>query len=77
MIDKSSETWRFVSGWANGQIDDYKVALEVPGTDLVLTEQHRVAISVLRQVLALAEPNKPIKIPQKDTGYGLGTGNYG
>tara|TARA_R110000744_G_scaffold63234_7_gene130100 strand:+ start:408 stop:641 length:234 start_codon:yes stop_codon:yes gene_type:complete len=74
-IDIHTHTWQAVMGWATKEVAALHVALEEPGLSLALTEQHRGAIAMLRDLASLPETLEkpaPAQIIQEDTGYGLG-----
>jgi hypothetical protein len=73
-IDVHTHTWGAVEDWANQGIAVLHAALEERGLDPALTEQHRGAIAMLRDLVKLpATLEKPVAelIAQEDTGYGL------
>ena len=72
-INKMSETWRIVEEWATAELEKHRAALEVPETDLALTEAHRATIKVLKELLALPDVDAAKLLPHSDTGYGMGT----
>jgi hypothetical protein len=58
VIDSNSDTWRFVKGWADKQLEQHRLALEVPGLPEIETNGRRYAIIELKALLKLAEPSK-------------------
>ncbi len=72
-INKSSTDWRIVEEWATAELGKHRAALEVPETNLPLTEAHRAAIKILNELLALAYGDEPPPLPHGETGYGMGT----
>lgn len=73
-IDVHTRTWEAVEDWANQGISVLQLALEERGLDPALTEQHRGAIAMLRELLKLPGAlEKPAMEPiaQEDTGYGM------
>ena len=72
-INKSSTDWRIVEEWATDELGKHRAALEVPETDLPLTEAHRATIKILNELLALPDGKTPIRLPHSETDYGMGT----
>lgn len=71
-IDARSQDWRIISEWAEGELVTYRELLETPGANPVLTEGHRLAIKVLKELLALPNSAAPV-VPQKSANnYDMG-----
>ena len=72
-IDKQSSTWLAVSAAVAEKIEYHRAANDEPSLDVVLTEQHRGAIAVLKEILALGDPLAPAGAKRADEdNYGLG-----
>lgn len=70
LIDKHSETWRHVSAWAAEKLQEARELNDRQGVPIDQTENLRGRIETLKEVLALAEPPKPLPLePQQ--GYGF------
>ncbi len=72
-INKLSTDWRIVEEWAEAQLVKHRAALEVPETDLPLTEACRATIKILKELLALPDTDARTPLPHGETGYGMGT----
>ena len=72
-INKTSMDWRIVEGWASAQLEKHRAALEVPETNLPLTEAHRATIKILIELLALPDSDARTPLTHGETGYGMGT----
>ncbi len=72
-INKLSTDWRIVEDWAKAQLVKHRAALEVPETDLPLTEAHRATIKILNELLALQDNDVRTPLPHGETDYGMGT----
>ena len=72
-IDKSSAIWRVVEDWATAELEKHRAELEVPETDLPLTEAHRATIKILKELLALPDGKPSPPLQHGDTDYGMGT----
>jgi|TARA_Y100000310_G_scaffold51684_1_gene47598 hypothetical protein len=72
-INKTSRDWRIVEEWAKSQLEHHRAALEVPHTDLPLTEAHRATIKILNELLALPDTDPQAPLSYGETGYGMGT----
>ena len=73
VINKSSTDWLIVKEWATAELEKHRAALEVPETNLPLTEAHRATIKILNELLALPDDKTPATVPHGETGYGMGT----
>jgi len=65
-IDKLSPTWRAVDAWAEGQLRKARASLETPGLDHATTEALRSSIKTLKELQALARPEKQISASTVD-----------
>ncbi len=72
-INKSSSDWLIVKEWAAAELEKHRAALEVPETNLPLTEAHRATIKILNELLALPDSETPAPLPHRETGYGMAT----
>jgi len=52
-IDKHSPTWRFVIQWAEEEITNTQLDLEIPQTDSIESEFMRGKIAALRKLIDL------------------------
>ena len=71
-INAKSQDWRIVSEWAEKELATYRDLLEAPLTDQVLTEGHRMAIKVLKELLALPSGAAPTVSKAAGDNYGMG-----
>ncbi len=65
MIDRDSETWTTIKGWAHQQRQQARLALEAPGVDPRVADELRGAIARLTQLLDLERPNAPLSEPPR------------
>lgn len=62
-IEADSSTWSTVKGWAEKQIAETHLRLEVTGQTPAETEFLRGQIAACRGLLALARPRPPLREP--------------
>lgn len=60
-IDKHSPTWRFVIRWAEEEITNTQLDLEVPQTDQTKTEFMRGKIAALRNLIDLTAKSPEVE----------------
>ncbi len=71
-IDQNSRTWRVISDWAEEQLKNYRSSLEVPGSDMALTESDRGSILVLKDLLSLPTGSDFEPAADRADNYGMG-----
>lgn len=57
-IDRYSDTWRVIEGWAKAEREELRTQLETPGLSLVETEAVRGRIAALADLLDIGKPDR-------------------